>query len=262
MTFAWQGFSLDHPSDWGPASLTGTRAQGYIRLESPETAMIQVRWNSGSVVNSAGVRTYLSRLRGDAKKAGHGFESDVFEEDGAVLYSFKTESFGFGSLFQHVGDSRSYFVEAVGPSRKSAKSQWQRAFDSFQAATEGPTRWALLGLDVRLPSKALLQSKELKAGKTRLEFSARGAKVVAERWGFAEQLLAKQPLSTWLGKACRLPNATFVEEEGRVEASQGRGFLPPISGLARQNLAANQIEVILVESRMSQWRPSWDWFSS
>jgi hypothetical protein len=204
----------------------------------------------------------LSRLRGDAKKASHSFDSELDEADGRVQYSYKSELHGFGVMFKAEGDSRSFFLEASGPSRKTAKGLFDKCLDSFEIPAPGLERWRLLGLDVSLPPSAKLQAKEFKAGKTRLEFTAKGAKVVAERWGFAQQLLARQSLPNWLAGAFRLSKAEYKESECGVEAWRPRFLLPPISLLAKPNVENNQIEVILVESRSDEWRPEWGWFNS
>jgi len=233
-----------------------------VRLESPERGVIQIRWSSNANPNAAAVRSYLSRLRSDAKKAAQPFDSDLDENDGRVHYSYKGELHGFGAMFKAEGDSRSFFLEASGPGRKTAKSLFEKCFTSFGIPAPGLEPWCLLGLDVSLPPAAKLQGKELKAGKTRLEFTAKGAKIVAERWGFAQQLLARQTLAAWLAVAFKLSNATYKESECGVEAFQARFLLPPIALLAKPNVEKNQIEVILVESRSDEWRPEWGWFNS
>jgi hypothetical protein len=262
VTFGWQGFSLDHPPDWGPVSLAGTQPQGYVRLEGPDSGLIQIRWSSKGDPAESAVRTYLNRMRADSKKRSLPFEYEVETRNGAFQYSYKSELYGFGTLFKPAGESRCFFLEAAGPSRKGARGNWEKGLSSFLSPGGDHTRWSLLGLDVTLPAKAELHSKELKAGKTRLEFSVKGARIVAERWGFAEQLLATQSLASWLCHACRFGGANIVESEEGVEAIQPRIVLRSIHALARACLEKNQIELILVESRGSQWRPRWDWFSS
>jgi hypothetical protein len=121
--------------------------------------------------------------------------------------------------------------------------------------------WSLFGLDVKIPRGARLERHELKAGSTKLFFSAKGASITAERWGFGQQLLAKHDFADWATAIADMRTPILEVGDSRVELSQ-TGFLrTPVTALAMYYEDRNLIMVIRSSSRLKEWRPAWDWFN-
>lgn len=261
MLFAWQGLLFEHPTDWAPLTLSGNRTEGYARIVAPDRGFLQLRWQLGkSVVSSDAVARYLERLRKDARKDPAGFSCKQEEKNGQISYSYQGRARGKGLLFPAPDGRGVLFLEAV-DSPQSVLTEAKRTFKVQDGTYE---RWALHGLDMRLPRGLKVDSHELKAGKTVLQLSGLKMRVVGERWGFAEQLLSSQTLAKWVCALTGLPEKSLVDSEtddGRVSLQHSRSMAPPVSVKAAAQLDKNQITVIRVETRLPNLRPEWDWFA-
>jgi hypothetical protein len=262
LRFAWQGFSFEAPPDWQPLVLTGGFSAGYVRLSGLGRDLLQVRWQkSAGQPGRRAVESYLDRLARDAKKQGRNFEGKVFEDPEQVRYRYSSEVNGQGALFDGIsgGESRTVFLEAASSGKSVPASLLKQALCSFRFEDGELTPWRLLGLEVSLPKNLSLQRKELMAGKTLLEFGSRGTLVTAERWGFAEQLLAKTTLTEW---ASALTGCKAVEEESanRVRLTKSRVLRAPVEVLAVKQIKQNQITLIRTETRAETMKPQWNWF--
>jgi len=202
---------------------------------------------------------YFERLRRDARKARADLKIERETEDGQISYLYRGATFGRGRLF-HSGN-RAFVLEAASSRSESLQSHLRRTVDTF-AVDADADRWALLGLDVSLPSGLMVERKELLTGRTRLQLRAKGAQVEADRWGFADQLLRRHSLVDWSQNLLNAPKAEVSEETCGLRLTYRRSpLLPPFHALVQHQPDRNQLTVLVSRTRTAKWRPEWDWLT-
>lgn len=262
MTFAWYGFALEHPEDWAPVTITGARQEGYVRIASPGRQSFQIRWKAARQdVNLASVLAeYLDRLEKDAKAAKTEFHSQVDPGESRISYRYNSTTHGRGAILQSESSGRVFFLEAISSKGDSLLPTFRKLFDSFSADTD-LERWALYGLSLSLPKGLEVEKKVLQAGRTQIVLGNKKASIEAQRWGFAEQLVAKHGLEPWARSMLQLPKSEANIDELGVRFTQSGSLLrPPVSALVQVQPERNQIATIKVSTRHEEWRPIWDWF--
>ncbi len=257
-TFAWQGFQIKHPEDWAPALVSGSRQEGYVRIASPDAASFQIRWKdikrNADLLRS--LDEYLSRLAKDARKLKTKFSSQVEQVDGQWRYKWSGAGNGKGAVFEAGG--RVFFLEASSTSNKSIQTPFRDLHQSFRLA-EGPTElWSLFSLSVRLRPGLLVDKQVFHSGRTRVEWRDRQGRIIAERWGFGEQILAKHTFEEWAKSSIGMPKAKVKEVAQGLELETSRLFLKTY-GLAKFDADLNQLTTLKVVCRSAKGRPSWDW---
>lgn len=260
MTFAWQGFQIDHPDDWAPALISGNRQEGYARIASPEAISYQVRWKQ-SKKNTDLRRTldeYLARLARDAKKLKTKFKSEVEPATSSIEYRWAGAGNGKGILIQ--AEDRTFFLEASSTSSRSVQSHFRDLAHSFKTHNEKLEQWSVFGLSVNLPKGFMVEKHLFQSGRTRIEWRDRSTRVTAERWGFGEQILARHAFEQWAMDSMAMPKATIVEVDRGLELSKEK-FLLKTYGLATADVDRNQLVTLKVTCRSAKWRPSWDWLT-
>lgn len=260
MLFGWHGFQLEHPDDWAPTTLTGNRTEGYARLASPDTLSGQVRWKTAKASTDlrAILDGYLNRLASDAKKQKITFDSDVNSQSDRIDYEWSGKGRGSGSLIYLEHCSRAFFIEASATNNRSVQGAHRSLLNSFTAGEGEMDVWAVFGLAVRTPRDLVVGKHTFQSGRTRLEFRHRRGQVIAERWGFAEQILRRHSFADWAAAALEMPLGGLTEEEDGVRIFKG-GLLRSTYGLAQYQRERNQLVILKVASRSEDWRPTWDW---
>jgi len=261
--FGWYGFRLEHPEDWAPVTLTGARNEGYARLASSDTISGQVRWRTVKSVGDlkAVLDSYFAKLNQDAKRQRVSLTTEYFDAEGRIDYRWSAKGQGRGSLIYSEACSRAFFIEASTTSNRSVQGAHRQLLASFvsEAASEREL-WAVFGLEARLPAGLQLTKQTFQSGRTRLEFRHRKGQIVAERWGFGEQILARHTFHDWATNAMAIPKPK-IDEESEGLVLTGRSLTSPLYGLAQLQKDRNQIVTIRVASRAKEWRPTWDWLT-
>jgi len=263
--FRWQGFEVVLPEDWAPVSLIGDRREGYCRFGSPGSVGFQVRWKEtkhpGRLKDS--LFAYFRILQREARKAGKTFESDLEETDCGIAYRWRAHAKAQGQLFYSSICGRVFFLELLGD-RKDSLALYRRISSTFRSSDPaGPDRWTVLGLDVRFPAPVQLEKRTFQAGRTLLEFSAKGFRAQASRWGFGEQLAERHGLAEWAAAALALPGPAIRAEDPDRVAWEGKPRFGWNSlALVRLDRDQNRILALKASYRKPQWRPEWDWLES
>lgn len=262
MTFGWEGFSFNHPDDWAPVVMSGHRREGYARIASPGRLILQCRWRKlrNAVDAERFLNSYLGRLERDSRHAGKTFTSERELEGGRVYYRYSGATTGRGAFFQCDEDGRAFVLELVSSRSDSMTRLLRDVLNSFRLAEE-TERWSAFGLDLALPKGLEVERREFLAGKTRLAWRGKGVSLDAERWGFADQLLARHGLEAWA-------RAVLDAERGTV-AEEGSGLRFHVPGRLGAHAEAivghqpdrNQIVFVRSTSRQPFWRPQWDWLT-
>jgi len=202
---------------------------------------------------------YFEKLRRDAKRAKQPFNSEFEGKEGSLCYRYMAHGQGRGKLMVSEPSNRLLFLEVVG----ARKDQLLPTFRLVEAGLVDYGRdewevWSLLGLRFRSPVPLTLERKLLQAGRTQLCFRARSLRLIADRWGFGEQLIQKHGLQSWAQAALGLNGAPEQSDESRI-AFGPKGWLNPVSAIVQYDAARNQIIALKATSRNPNRRPSWDW---
>lgn len=258
MRFGWYGFRLEHPDDWAPATLSGGREEGYARLASTDTISGQIRWKTtkSSSDLTAILDSYFARLSRDAKKQRVSLNTFSEPSEDRIDYRWSAKGQGSGSLIFSLTDSRAFFIEASATNNRSVQGPHRQILASFSAEAENSELWAVFGLEVKLPKGLQVVKQTFQSGRTRLEFRHRKATIVAERWGFGEQILARHTFQQWATSAMDIPKATIEETTGGLTLTAKN-----VHGIAQFQSERNQIVTVRVTSKSAEWRPAWDWLT-
>ncbi len=258
--FAWESFSLLHPDDWAPVTISGNRKEGYIRLASTGRLSCQVRWKEAEKAGNLEERlnNYLDKIKGDARKAKSKIETHFEASGDALSYQYSGYAHGKGKLFHDTKTWRVFFLEVTSTKSDRLGTPFKAIEDSFDTGGE---RWAVLGLDLRLPGYLKVEKKIFLSGRTQLMLGGKGVIIDAQRWGFGEQLLAKHGFADWARAALDMPKAAVTAGENSIvmelpSVLKGRSY-----ALAKLQPELNQIVSVKVRTRKKEWRPSWDWFA-
>ncbi|RYG32521.1 hypothetical protein EON81_20465 [bacterium] len=258
MTFGWYGIRLELPDDFAPTSLSGGRRDGYVRLASGGEVGIQMRWRATK--NPKGldgrIETYLLDMKKRAKKARLDFDSAFHAVPHGMEYRYRGIQSGAGTLRFDPESERVVFLEAVGPNAAAVDRARREIGAPVFAPKEGPETWAILGLRVELPSGFELAGRKFLSGRTQLTLRKGRATVVAERWGFAEQLIAKHGLQNWAVAALGFRKPVIALSDDRI-ALEERRIVGTLRGLAVLDQDENQIRT--VTARGSRLEPEWSW---
>ena len=258
--FAWESFSLLHPDDWAPVTITGNRKEGYVRLASTGRLSCQVRWKEADKAGNLEERleTYLGKIRADARKAKSKIETHSEPDGDGLGYQYSGYAHGKGRLFHDTKTWRVFFLEVTSTKADRLGAPFKAIEDSFETGKE---RWAVLGLDVMLPGYLKVEKKTFLSGRTQLILGGQGAVVDAQRWGFGEQLLAKHGFANWARAALEMEKAAVLEADAGIALELPNILRGPSYALAKLLPELNQIVSIKVRTRKPEWRPSWEWFA-
>lgn len=148
---------------------------------------------------------------------------------------------------------RVMFLERSGRNSDSFKREARELFETIQSHDAERMPWSLIGLSISIPAEYQLQSYKLLSGRTTLHFRRRGAKLTADRWAFASQLLAKHNFGQWAITATGIKaNPSFDGPKVRLSAGKR-------TALALHDEDRNQLLVLnAVHSRNLE--PQWDYF--
>ena len=257
MIFGWEGFWFEHPEDWAPATISGTRDEGYVRIASGGRVACQVRWKRSSSAGDLDKKldAYLAKLKKDNKKS---FESGTDSDGEHLRYYYSGDLTGKGAIFYDEPTKRVFFIELSSTKNDRLGTPLKSILGSFGSGRE---RWALYGLDVNFPDQIKIEKKVFLSGKTQLMFARRGVVLEAQRWAFGKQLIEKHGLEPWARAALSMKTAIVDVEDTRLELSKKLFLLPETRAVAVYQEERNQIVTLKVRSRINSWRPTWDWLN-
>jgi hypothetical protein len=257
LTFAWQGFQLEHPEDWAPALISGNRDEGYVRIASPDNLSYQIRWKRIRDTNlRRSLDDYLAKLKRDASKLKIRFQSDVVPEDGGLAYRWTGAGNGRGKLVS-AGD-RTFFLEASSTTNRSTQGSFRDLDASFVVADGEKELWSVFGISLSLRTGLEVERQTFQSGRTRVEWKDKVGRIVGERWGFGEQILGKHPFEEWARQTMDMEKAKVRTVEQGLELELSR-LLSKSFGLARFDSERNQLVTLKSVSRTVAGRVEWDW---
>ncbi|MEJ2429954.1 MAG: hypothetical protein P8075_13720 [Deltaproteobacteria bacterium] len=209
-TVAWNGISMQVPSQWEVSSL----AKSYLQMEDGVGPVLELKWQQVRGVFShqdhlkklarhsrsvAGLSFRQISLPEEWRQALRHFEAKCFEWQGGeingkgvVLYCPASQQASLLQFYQQrdLGDSEVHLT----------------VLDSFRDPCEwehAMVRWSLFGLKALIPKSLELVRYRFQPGHYQLEFKDGRGWVDLKRWGPADLLLRESDLLHWFEKSCK-----------------------------------------------------------
>ena len=231
----WDGVRFTVPSDWTVTGVSLDRANGYLKVDSPETMFLQVKWadhkaqrpRSLAGLAAQALRslrgipeqdgetpelrplldTFLKETAKRAKKEHRSFECKVkpptTEAGGervALHFSWTGGGIGQGKIWFCNVCRRMVVAQVVGQPKDPVTDLAASIFGDMRDHPEDAwTVWGLFDLVVGIPEGFALRSHKLLSGYLKLEFANRlCGRIVIERWGLANVVRRKFTVEEWL----------------------------------------------------------------
>lgn len=233
----WDGVRFTVPSDWNVTGVSVDRANGYLKVDSPDTMFLQVKWADRSAQKPRSVAdlvarayrsvrrlpedvaaepdlrplldTYLKETAKRARKERRTFECKVkppTKEAGgertALHFSWTGGGVGQGKIWYCSVCRRTVIAQVVGQPKDPVADVAASIFGEMRDHPEGSwTVWGLFDLVISIPEGFVLRSHKLLSGYLKLEFGNRRlGRIVVERWGLANVAMRKFTVHEWLGQ--------------------------------------------------------------
>jgi hypothetical protein len=248
-TVGWRGISLAVPEDWSLTSVSGEGANGYLRVESPESLFLQVKWwqKRGLVSVPDSLDSYIADLKKRSKKLRRDLEfktrpkgvvSRRPSDQAALTYTWRADQRAYGMVW-HCSECRRLVIAEIVGRLEDDFSVASDILNSIREHAEGGwTTWGMYGMSLDVPDKFQIEKHRLMTGYLEFSFRWRSRTVRAERWGLANVILKDADLRDWFEyrERSRLSRYTYRCEETEVNGHTalhlvGRERILP--GLAR-----------------------------
>ncbi|NLI01627.1 MAG: hypothetical protein GX446_19320 [Chthonomonadales bacterium] len=233
----WDGIRFTVPGDWNVTGVSADRANGYLKVDSPQTMFLQVKWADPSAARPrtlAGMVTqmlravrkqpepasdspdlrptleaYLKETERRARKQRQQFDckirpqtSEAGGERVAVHFTWTGGGVGQGKIWRCTTCRRTVIAQVVGQGKDPVADVAASVFSDMRDHPEGGwTVWGLFDLVMAVPQSFVLRSHKFLSGYIRLEFGdRREGRILAERWGLASIARKKFTIREWLGQ--------------------------------------------------------------
>lgn len=263
----WDGIRFSLPPDWNLTGIPADRFSGYLKVDSPGTMFVQVKWTNPGYIKVRTVadlairawRTYkkpakpseppdiranldafLKETAKQAKKAKAAFDSKVrpeTKEQGgertAISFSWTGAGQGQGKIWHCAKCGRVVIAQVVGTQKDNVASVASELFGSFtDHAEEGWSTWAFYDLVSAVPEGYWLRERKLMSGQLSLEFAKRGGETIrVERWGLANVTQRKFTVTEWLSVVCGAASEKAEVVEAEVRGHEGARATGRIKGV-------------------------------
>lgn len=208
VTVGWLGLTLTAPEGWSPVAVSAEGEQGYVKVVSPDTRYLEVKWErpKDTVSVPKALEGYLNRLRRTAKKSRQeirikerprGLSNVRPQAQAPMSYSWEADRKALGCIW-HCGEcNRMVIAEVVGELEDDLSLTAEILKGIRDHGEGGWNTWALYGLTVPVPEAYRVEKQVLMTGHQRFQFRSGGAALQAERWGLAEIALRGASLREW-----------------------------------------------------------------
>jgi hypothetical protein len=228
------GVSLRAPRDWSPVAVSAEGQQGYLKVVSPDTRYLELKWEKPKGVISVpdALEKYLGRLERTAKKSRtpisirrrvKGLTTSRPAEQAPIGYAWEADRKAEGCIW-HCGDcGRLVIAELVGDPDDDLTLAQELLNGIQDHGDEGWNTWALYGLTVRAPEGYSMEKHTLMTGHQRFQLRHGGATLEAQRWGLAEIALRGTTVREWFEQreAARLRRYAYRVEDVEVNGHPG-----------------------------------------
>jgi len=239
----WDGLRFLVPGDWNVTGVSADRGDGYLKVDSPGTMFLQVKWTDPSVtprartladmigrllraIRKAPASTtsseppdlravldaYLKDTSKRAKRAGETFNCKIkpesVEAHGTRIahhFSWSGTGVGQGKIWYCQQCRRTIIAQVVGQGKDPVADVAASVFgDIHDHPEDGWCVWAAFDLVASIPDQFRLRSHQFMSGYLKLDFFRAGqGRITVERWGLANIARKKFTLQEWLDGTAR-----------------------------------------------------------
>ena len=223
----WQGIVADVPEDWCLAAVSGDEKEGYFRIDSTKTLILEAKWSkfTGKANLNGRVTTYLEGLKKKAKKNKLNFDYKIKTKDEDIInFSWKSDRKAQGRIWKCENCGRILIAQLSGALNEDISIEASKIFPTFIDHSDDNWRiWGIYGLVTEVPPDYVLETHQLKTGYIQLVFKKKNDKIVIERWGLANTVLKNTTLKDWFMQRSlyelkpynfKIENIQFEEEQG------------------------------------------------
>src|SRR5437762_990052 len=230
ITIGWQGVSLRVPEDWSPVSVSAEGETGYLRIASPDTRSVEIKWEEarGTVSVPEALERYLKKLRRAARKSRQELTVKLRPRSLSNLrppgqapsaYRWVAEGpnarHGCGVVW-HCGECRRMVIAELLGGLEDDLSLAAPVLKSVEEhGRDGWNTWGMYGLVMQVPDDYKIEGYQLLSGYLKFAFRRKASRLMVERWGLANIALKGVTVRDWfLGReAQRLSRFKFKVEE-------------------------------------------------
>ena len=231
----WDGIRFTVPVDWTITAVSAGRGDGYLKVDSPGSMFMQVKWSDPSQDRSRTLmgiairsvqrfrrapsaetevpplrqilETFLKDTEKRARKTKLAFQCKVKPEtkeaDGertVLHFSWSGSGKGQGKIWFCRRCRRTVIAQVVGQSGDPVSDAAAAVFsDMRDHSDDGWITWGVFDLVAGVPGTLKLNSHQFMSGYLKLEFVRAGeGRVVLERWGLANVARKRFTIREWL----------------------------------------------------------------
>lgn len=215
------------PEDWSLAAVSGDEKNGYFRVDSRGSLMLEAKWSKAgkNVDLYSKLDAYLGDLKRKARKRKAKFEHKIKErEEGVYNFSWRADRKAQGRLWRCEDCSRVIIAQVSGSLSDDVSSVASSVLPTFQDHSEDGWRsWGVYDLIADVPPDYTLEKHRLMSGYIQLVFRKGVNRLVIERWGLANVALKHNTLEEWFKErvARDLGRFRYTTEEVRFDEEVG-----------------------------------------
>lgn len=223
----WQGIVADVPEDWCLAAVSGEGKEGYFRIDSTGTLVLEVKWSkfTGKANLHGRLTAYLESLKKKAKKSKLGFDYKInAKNEDTINFTWKSDRKAQGRIWKCDACGRILIAQLSGALNDDISIEASKIFSTFIDHSEDNWKiWGIYGLVTEVPPDYVLEKHQLMSGYIQLVFKKKNDKIVIERWGLANTVLKNTALKDWfmLRSVYELRPYRFEIENVQFEEEQG-----------------------------------------
>lgn len=197
----WQGIVAEVPEDWSLTAVSGEDKEGYFRIDSPKSQILEVKWSKvkGKTNLQATLTKYIDDLKKRARKRKLDFEYKIKAKDESLLnFSWKSDRRASGRIWKCDNCERVIIAQLSGALNEDVSLDASRILPSIiDHGEDGWQIWGVYGLVTEIPPGYVLDKYRLMSGYIMLEFKKKNDRITIERWGLAGAVLKKESLREW-----------------------------------------------------------------
>jgi len=231
----WQGIVAEVPENWNLAAVSGDRASGYFRADSPDRPRFEVKWwkPSQAVHLQKVLERYIKEMRKKSRRHRKNVEAQIgirlvsrrrMKKPEMLGFAWRGEECGCGLIWRCGECDRVVMAQVIGTPEENLTNLADRIIGSVQDhSPDGWDLWCAYGFLFRVPNDFALDSFHLVTGKLEFKFIRGDEFISVCRWAMADVLLKGGNLTSWLNTSylSRLKNMGVEISTARVKSHAG-----------------------------------------
>lgn len=217
----------DVPEDWCLVAVSGDDKEGYFRIDSTKTLLLEVKWSkfTGKANLQDRLKVYLEGLKKKAKKSNLTFDYKIkVKDEDNINFTWKSDRKAQGRIWKCDNCGRILIAQLSGTINEDISIEASKIFPTFIDHSDDNWKiWGIYGLVTEVPPDYMLEAHQLRTGYIQLVFKKKNDKIVIERWGLANTVLKNTTLKDWFMQRSlyelrpynfQIENIQFEQEQG------------------------------------------------